>query len=173
MDNNFLKDLARLNNYSNLSSIGNIDILQEWIKLFSYQIGKSKKDVYALYKKTGKDLTIDELDILKKYKENKRNINIIKKYKDHKCNEKEYVEVYNLIQKPIVNEILNVLSKDELVEARSKINKYLKINSDDLNKLVLGMKEQILELSIVDLYVLHIILDVNFTHSLGEINRIK
>lgn len=161
------------NNYYVLSNIGNIDVVDEWINLLNYRMFKNKKNVYELYKKTVKELTIDELDILKKYKENKRNISILKKYKFHQCDEQEFIEVHNLIQKPLANEILDELSKDELIEAREKINKYLNLPDDYLSKIINDMKTNIIDISLVDMYVLNIIFDVNFTHSLSEINKIK
>ena len=158
MDQSYLKRLERKTNNRKNNNMGIVDPATEWIKWLEYIPEFEEKKLNKIYKKKVKDLTLDEINFLKTFKEREEMLDLIKKYQCDKCDEEDFLKVYKCINSPIINLMLEKLSKDELQEAKTKINDIKDFASEDIQK----MKENYSELNMVDSYILHIALDMDF-----------
>ena len=100
------------------NNISNINPIKEWIKWLSYEPEHEIERKKVLYQKSIKELTIDELNEIVKYKTRERMVTLFKKYDNGQCSYNEYMEVYDYMGKSISNLMLDKLNKQELTFAK-------------------------------------------------------
>ena len=153
--------------------IGNINPYIEWIKWLSYVPEFQKARIQKLNSKTLKELTKEELNEIKSYKNQLRMLELFKIYGTDKISKDEYMEVYDYMINQSIDELmLSKLSIKELKYAKEQIQYFNQISSEELRKKIhLEQKEDnYKKLSMVDAYILHIVSRINYTKSIEKLN---
>ena len=169
MNQLYIKKLEKINhnNIKEKNGLGTIDSASEWLKWLSYEPCFEKNKIKEIERKKAKDLSIDELHELITYKERLEMKKLIINYQDDKCNDEELLKVYNYINKPIDNIVLDKLTKEELEQVKQKMNSINKLTKDELKQ----MKDNYDKLNMIDSYIIHLALDLKFVNSLGSVNK--
>ncbi len=117
--------------------IGNVDPYIEWIKWLSYIPEFQKERIQYLNSKTVEELTLEEIDELKIYKNQNKMLELFKIYGTNKISKEEYMEVYNFMETESIDKLMiSKLSKQELKYAKEQIQYFSKISSEELRKKV-------------------------------------
>lgn len=154
--------------------IGNVDPYIEWIKWLSYVPEFQQSRIKELNSKKIEDMSLEELDEVRNYKNQKRMLKLFKIYGSSDISKEEYMEVYNYMVNQSIDELmLSKLTSEELNYAREQIQHYSQIPKDELKKKVKTEQKEdnYKKLSMVDSYILHIISRINFARSLAELDR--
>ena len=167
MNMNFNREMANIMAGSGVKAIhgecvGNVDPYIEWIKWLSYIPKFQKERMQYLNSKAVEELTLEEIDEL------------FKIYGTNKITKKEYMEVYNFMERESIDELmLSKLSKQELKYAKEQIQYFSKISNEELRKKVkIEQKEENYQnLPMVDSYILHIISRIDNTRNTAKLNN--
>lgn len=154
--------------------IGNVDPYIEWIKWLSYVPKFQQTRVKKLNSKKIKDMSLEEKEEVRNYKNQKRMSKLFKIYGSSDISKEEYMEVYNYMLNQSIDELmLSKLTSEELKYAREQIQHYSQIPKDELKKKVKTEQKEdnYKKLSMVDSYIFHIISRINFARSLAELDR--
>ena len=153
--------------------IGNVNPYIEWIKWLSYVPEFQRKRINELNNKTVEDLTIEELDEIRAYKNQVRILKLFKIYGTNQISKDEYMEVYDfMVNQSIDKLMLSKLTSEELKYAKAQIKYFSQIPSEELRKKVSEeqKKEIYQNLPMVDSYILHIISKVDFLRNMARLN---
>ena len=154
--------------------IGNVNPYIEWIKWLSYVPKFQQSRIIELNSKKIEDMSIEELDEVRNYKNQKRMSKLFKIYGSSDISKEEYMEVYNYMENQSIDELMiSKLTSEELKYAREQIQHYSQISKEELSKKVKTEQKEdnYKNLSMVDSYILHIISRINFARSLVELDR--
>lgn len=154
---------------------GNIPPIIEWIKWLSYEPEFEKNRIEHLISKGINNLSYEEINELKYYMKRKRMAQLFKKYDCKECSKEEYMEVYSYMSnESIINLMSSKLTRDEIQYAKEEITRLIELSNEELNKKIRieSQKDNYLNLSMVDAYILHIIDIINYTQSMNEFNSI-
>ena len=153
--------------------IGNVNPYIEWIKWLSYVPKFQKKRIQELNSKTVEELTFEELDEIRTYKNQIRMLGLFKIYKTDKISKDEYMEVYDfMVNRSIEELMLSKLSLEELRYAKDQIQYFSQISSKELRKKVNEEQkaDNYEKLSMKDAYILHIISRINYKRSIEKLD---
>ncbi len=154
--------------------IGNVNPYIEWVKWLSYLPDFQKARIQELNSKIVEELTLDELDEIRAYKNQIRMLNLFKIYGTSEISKKEYMEVYDFMLNQSIDELmLSKLSSEELRYAKDQIQYFCQIPNEELRKKVNEEQkaDNYEKLSMVDSYVLHIVSRVNFARNMARLNN--
>lgn len=154
---------------------GNIPPIIEWIKWLSYEPEFEKNRIEHLNSKGSNNLSYEELNELDHYMKRKRMAQLFKKYDCKECSKKEYMEVYSYMSnESIINLILDKLTVQEIKYANEEITRLRELSNEDLSQKIRieSQKDNYLNLSMVNAYILHIIDRINYVRNMNEFNNI-
>lgn len=154
--------------------VGNANPYIEWIKWLSYIPKFQEVRLQELSSKKVEELTGEEIDELNTYKRQNRILKLFKLYGTKEISKDEYMEVYNFMVNQSIDELmLSKLTIEELRYAKSQIQYFSEIASEELRKKVNEERkaDNYENLSMVDSYILHVISKISFAKSIIELDR--
>ena len=154
---------------------GNIPPIIEWIKWLSYEPEFEKNRIEHLNSKGSNNLSYEELNELDHYMKRKRMAQLFKKYDCEECSKKEYMEVYSYMSnESIITLMLDKLTIQEIKYANEEITRLRELSNEDLSQKIRieSQKDNYLNLSMVNAYILHIIDRINYVRNMNEFNNI-
>lgn len=146
----------------------NVDPLIEWIKWLSYIPDFQKSRIKYLESKVASDISLEELNELNQYRIQAKIAKLFKLYGTSDISKNEYIEVYNYMKEHSIEDLmLSKLSKEELSYAKKRIQYFSQISKEELElKIKREQKEDnYSKLSMVDSYILHEILRINYSRN--------
>lgn len=152
--------------------IGKLNPIKEWVKWLSYETEYEKERKQIVYSKTGKDLTIDELSELNVFKYRNYMKELLIKYENKECTKEEYMTVYDYLGGSITDLMLDKLSADELEYAETQIAVISSSKEEVLEKLINLECSIYDELTMVDAYILHMLIYMQHTKGLNELDKV-
>ena len=154
--------------------VGNANPYIEWIKWLSYIPKFQEVRLQEVSSKKVEELTGEEIDELNTYKRQNRILKLFKLYGTKEISKDEYMEVYNFMVNQSIDELmLSKLTIEELRYAKSQIQYFSEIASEELRKKVNEERkaDNYENLSMVDSYILHVISKISFAKSIIELDR--
>ena len=154
---------------------GNIPPIIEWIKWLSYEPEFEKNRIEHLNSKGSNNLSYEELNELDHYMKRKRMAQLFKKYDNMECSKEEYMEVYSYMSnESIITLMLDKLTIQEIKYANEEITRLRELSNEDLSQKIRieSQKDNYLNLSMVNAYILHIIDRINYVRNMNEFNNI-
>ncbi len=154
--------------------VGNANPYIEWIKWLSYIPKFQEVKLQEVSSKKVEELTGEEIDELNTYKRQNRMLKLFKLYGTKEISKDEYMEVYNFMVNQSIDELmLSKLTIEELRYAKSQIQYFSEIASEELRKKVNEERkaDNYENLSMVDSYILHVISKISFAKSIIELDR--
>ena len=154
---------------------GNIPPIIEWIKWLSYEPEFEKNRIEHLNSKGINNLSYEEINELNYYMKRKRMAQLFKKYDNMECSKEEYMEVYSYMSnESIINLMLDKLTIQEIKYANEEITRLRELSNEDLSQKIRieSQKDNYLNLSMVNAYILHIIDRINYVRNMNEFNNI-
>ena len=154
--------------------VGNANPYIEWIKWLSYIPKFQEVRLQELSSKKVEELTGEEIDELNTYKRQNRMLKLFKLYGTKEISKDEYKEVYNFMVNQSIDELmLSKLTIEELRYAKSQIQYFSEIASEELRKKVNEERkaDNYENLSMIDSYILHVISKISFAKSIIELDR--
>ena len=154
--------------------VGNANPYIEWIKWLSYIPKFQEVRLQEVSSKKVEELTGEEIDELNTYKRQNRILKLFKIYGTKEISKDEYMEVYNFMVNQSIDELmLSKLTIEELRYAKSQIQYFSEIASEELRKKVNEERkaDNYENLSMVDSYILHVISKISFAKSIIELDR--
>ena len=155
-------------------NIFGISPIIEWIKWLNYEPQFEKKRIEYLNSKVFSELSSYEIDEVYNYKRNKLFAKLFKDYWEDKCSEEDYIKVYNyMCSESIENLMLMKLNHEELEYAKKEITRLSKMSKEQLDAKI---KEEIKvenyeQLSMVEAYILHVIIDIVYNRYTTHLNK--
>ena len=104
----------------------------------------------------------------------KRMAQLFKKYDCKECSKKEYMEVYSYMSnESIITLMLDKLTIQEIKYANEEITRLRELSNEDLSQKIRteSQKDNYLNLSMVNAYILHIIDRINYVRNMNEFNN--
>ena len=153
---------------------GNIPPIIEWIKWLSYEPEFEKNRIEHLNSKGSNNLSYEELNELDHYMKRKRMAQLFKKYDNMECSKEEYMEVYSYMSnESIITLMLDKLTIQEIKYANEEITRLRELSNEDLSQKIRteSQKDNYLNLSMVNAYILHIIDRINYVRNMNEFNN--
>lgn len=144
----------------------NVDPPIEWIKWLSYIPDFQKSRIKYLESKVASDISLEELCEINQYKSQVRMATLFKLYGTSDISRDEYMEVYiYMIEHSIEDLMLSKLSKEELSYAKERIQYFSQISKEELELKIKEEQKEVNynELSMVDSYILHELLRINYS----------
>ena len=136
--------------------IDGVSLDREWIKWLSYVPEFKKERLDMLNNKMVKDVSLEELKEIRKYKKQIRALELLEKYNNEEISKEEQLKVYYFLRYVDIMEfMLSNLSFDEVLSARDKIRYYSEYAYSELKSEINKLKEDYDNLSMVDSYLLH------------------
>ena len=115
--------------------IGNVDPYIEWIKWLSYIPKFQQLRIQELNSKKVADISIEELNEVKEYRNQSRMLRLFKIYGTSEISKNEYMEVYNFMKKQKIDDLmLSKLSVEELKYAKEQIQHFSEISNEELRQ---------------------------------------
>ena len=154
--------------------MGNISPDIEWMKWLSYETEFEKKRMEYLDSKKVSELSMEEAKEVSMYKKNKLLAKLFPIYGTKECSVEDYMKVYDFMcQESIEKFILSKLTSEELQYAKQEISRLCKVPTEELRAKVIEEKrvENYEKLSMVDAYILHIILNVHYERCVSEADQ--
>lgn len=154
--------------------VGNVNPYIEWIKWLSYIPEFQQLRMQELNCKSIDNASLEELDEIRKYKNQSRILSLFKIYGTSEISKKEYMEVYDFMVKHSIDDLmLSKLSVEELKYAREQIQHFSEVSNEELRQKVKSEQniDSYKNLSMVDSYILHIISRINFARSMIELDE--
>ncbi len=155
-------------------NIFGISPIIEWIKWLNYEPQFEKKRIEHLNSKVFSELSCEEINEVYNYKRNKLFAKLFKDYWEDKCSEEDYIKVYNyMCSESIENLMLMKLNHEELEDAKKEITRLSKMSKEQLDaKIKEGIKaENYEQLSMVEAYILHVIIDIVYNRYTTHLNK--
>lgn len=152
---------------------GNVNPYIEWIKWLEYEPEFLKLRIQELTSKEIENLSIDELEEIKKYKYLERILGLFKIYGTKEISKDGYMEVYDfMVNNKIEDLMLSKLTKEELISAKEKIEYYRKISHKELREKVRIEKkeENYKKLLMVDSYIIHMLCKIDSFRNIIKLN---
>ena len=153
---------------------GNIPPIIEWIKWLSYEPEFEKNRIEHLNSKGINNLSYEEINELNYYMKRKRMAQLFKKYDNMECSKEEYMEVYSYMSnESIITLMLDKLTIQEIKYANEEITRLRELSNEDLSQKIRteSQKDNYLNLSMVNAYILHIIDRINYVRNMNEFNN--
>lgn len=144
----------------------NVDPPIEWIKWLSYIPDFQKSRIKYLESKVASDISLEELNEINQYKSQTRMATLFKLYGTNDISRDEYMEVYIYMTEYSIEDLmLSKLSKEELSYAKERIQYFSQISKEELELKIKEEQKEVNynELSMVDSYILHEILRINYS----------
>lgn len=153
---------------------GNVNPYIEWIKWLEYEPEFLKLRIQELTSKEIENLSLDELEEIKKYKFQERILKLFKRYGTKYISKDGYMEVYDYMSNNKIEDLmLSKLTKEELISAKEQIKYYSKIPHKELTEKVRIEKEEetYKKLSMVDSYILHMICRIDYRRNMIKLDN--
>ena len=144
----------------------NVEPPIEWIKWLSYIPDFQKSRIKYLESKMASDISLEELNEINQYKSQTRMATLFKLYGTNDISRDEYMEVYIYMTEHSIEDLmLSKLSKEELSYAKERIQYFSQISKEELELKIKKKQKEVNynELSMVDSYILHEILRINYS----------
>ena len=131
----------------------------EWLKWLDYIPEFENKRRQELESKKIDELSLEELNELKKYLKQSRMLELFKLYGTNNISKEDYMMVYNYMKDCSIEDLmLSKLSKEELLYAKEKIESLKELSTLELKENILDKNKKNFEkLSMVDAYIFHMI----------------
>ena len=152
----------------------NDELAMEYLKWISYIPKKNKETINVILSKESVELTLDEINILNRFKEEKKLTEILKRYFSNDYLNSDVLKVYDLMKKESIEKIIREkLTKDELEEANKIVAEYKKMSDQELNNYIFTNRKQenYEKLSIIESYVYHEIKKVFYLRSNNRLKK--
>ena len=146
----------------------NVAPLIEWIKWLSYIPDFQKSRIKYLESKVANDISLKELSEINQYKIQARMATLFKLYGTSDISRDEYMEVYIYMAEHSIEDLmLSKLSKEELSYAKERIQYFSQISKEELELKIKEEQKEVNynELSMVDSYILHELLRINYSEN--------
>ena len=156
---NIIKEILRNVDKNEKASIKyKPELAMEFLKWVSYNPENDHEKLELLLSKKANELSIDEIETLRKYKKNQELVETLKRYCSDKCLNKDIMPIYNFMNKESLEKIMQTkLTKKEIEEANKLILKYNKMTNNELKNYVsfYHKPENYQKLSMIEAYVFH------------------
>ena len=146
----------------------NINPIDEWIKWLEYSPEFIEQRIESLQKRDYENLSIEELQEVIEYLQEKTMLTFFKEYKNNTASEDECAQIYKYMQKNILSMFNKKLTKEEKEVVLNKIIEYEEKDDDELEQIINTKVKKYNRLNMIDSYVLHIICSIKSVRNLEQ-----